>query len=140
MARKSKLADPEFAKRVADLYIQGLTREEIALELEELYGKLPHVDTISEWTGDPRVQVHIKAGSQARVARITRRIDREIEGRITGESIKKIDLETLLRIRKELKGKVQESTESEVANADIWDVLDSNPELVEQIASAAKGG
>ena len=137
MAKVSRLADPEFAKLVADLYLAGHTREEICNLLPE---PKPVVDTISVWTADPRVQVHIKAGSAARVARITRRIDREIEARITGGSIEKIDLETLLRIRKELKGKVPEAAENETATSDIWDVLDGDPELVERITKAAKGG
>lgn len=144
MARRSKLHDPEFAKKVAELYLLGLTREQIAEELFIAYPdylKNPPVpDTISEWTGDPRVQVHITAGSKARVNRITRRIDRELEGRITGEGIKQLDTETLLRIRKELLGKVPADKENEDnALPDLWDIIDSNPEVGEALSKALGG-
>jgi hypothetical protein len=132
MSRRARIADPAFAKTVADLYLSGMTRAEMADELDCA------VDTISLWTGDPRVQVHISAGSKARVNRITRKIDQEIEGRLIGSGIKDVDLETLLRIRKELKGKApEEADRTDAASGDIWDVLDNNPELVEQITKAA---
>lgn len=140
MARTSRLADVEFAKRVATLYLEGLTREEIRDSLPYEDGTFPHIDTISLWVHDPRVQVHIDAGARARTARITRRIDREIEARITGAGIGQIDLETLLRIRKELKGKVPEGSDqgAEGATSDIWDALDANPDLLDQVSAAMK--
>ncbi len=138
--RKSKLSNPEFAKKVAELYLAGLTREQIANELApENGGTAPHEDTISTWTQDPRVQIHIKAGAAARVHRITRRIDKELEGRIMGSHIDQMDTETLLRIRKELLGKIPADKENaDAAMPDLWDVMDSNPEVAEALAAAIK--
>jgi len=144
VARRSKLHNPDFAKKIAELYLAGLTREDIAQALFEEFpdhiNQPPNLDTISHWTADPRVQVHITAGAKARVNRITRRIDRELEGRITGEGIKKLDTETLLRIRKELLGKVPADKENDDnALPDLWDIIDSNPEVGEALSKALGG-
>lgn len=137
--KKAKIADPEFAKRVAELYLAGLTREQISNELSEPDGPPIHRDTISDWTQDPRVQVHISAGSRARENRIKRRIDKEIEGRITGGNLDKIPIEVLLKIRKELGGTTKAQDEDANAGAaDAWDMLDANPELAEEIVRATR--
>lgn len=139
MPRKSAISDPEFAKRVAELYLAGMTRDAISEELSPTVGHKIHPDTISDWTGDPRVQVHISAGSKARENRIKRRIDKEIEGRITGGNLDKIPIETLLKIRKELGGTTKaEDEDSNAGAADAWDILDANPELAEELVKATR--
>jgi hypothetical protein len=127
--RKSRLTDPEFAKQVAEAYLEGWDRATMAEHFE------CHIDTISGWTQDPRVQVHITSGAKARENRIRRVIDREIEGRLTGAAIEKIPLDLLLKLRKELSGRGGKADEDETgaASVDAWDALDKNPELARQL-------
>lgn len=93
MARVSKLANPGFAKAVAEAYINGMSRSEMADMFDA------HVDTITLWTQDPRVQAHAARMAQERVTRITRKIDTEIEGRL--QDAHDMETELLLKVRKE---------------------------------------
>jgi transposase len=135
MARVSKLANPEFAKAVAEAYINGDSRAEMA----ELFGA--HKDTITDWTRDPRVQAHAARLAQERVLRITRKIDTEIETRVADAD--EMDTELLLKIRKEF---LDRSLKIDLANAkddpgtmsDMIDALEANPELAQQLKESFK--
>lgn len=126
MARRSRLSDPNFAKAVAEAYIDGCTRQEMA----DLFGVSK--DTITAWTRDTRVQAFSARMVQDRVTRITRKIDSVIEGRL--QEAKDLDTETLLKIRKEyldrslkvdLKGGKDDPNTIEGAA----DLLESNPDF-----------
>lgn len=130
MARTSKLANPEFAKAVAEAYIDGMSRTEMA----EIFGA--HKDTITDWTRDPRVQAHAARMAQERVLRITRRIDAEIENRL--DNIGDMDEELLIKLRKEfldrsLKVDLNNAKDDAGTMADAIDALENNPELAAQL-------
>jgi hypothetical protein len=134
--RPSKLADPAFAERVAKLYVEGMELGDIATELEA------HRDTITDWVRDPRVLVHVKRLSSERVAHTTRQIDAELLHRVLDpEVIRKMDTDTLLKIRKELVGRgggeVDANTDD--LEAGIFDLFDDNPELAEAMQKAIGG-
>lgn len=136
MARISKLANPEFAKAVAEAYINGMSRAEMA----EIFGA--HKDTITDWTRDPRVQAHAAHLAQERVLRITRKIDSEIEHRV--EDADDMDTELLLKIRKEfldrsLKIDLNNAKDDAGTMSDMIDALEANPELASQLKSSFTG-
>lgn len=134
MARVSKLANPEFAKAVAEAYVNGSSRPEMA----EMFGV--HKDTISDWTRDPRVQAHAAGFAQERATRITRRIDSEIETRLA--DAEDMDTELLLKIRKEFmerSGKIELGNKGDAATmSEMIDVLEANPDLAGQLKAAYK--
>src|SRR4051812_41036406 len=93
MARTSKIAIPEFAKAVAEAYIGGMSRDDMAAEFEV------HPDTMTIWCRDPRVQMHAARFAQERVNRILSKVDSEMHARL--QHVSKLDIEQLLKIRKE---------------------------------------
>lgn len=135
MARTSKLANPDFAKAVAEAYIDGMSRGEMA----EIFGA--HKDTITDWTRDPRVQAHAARMAQERVLRITRKIDAEIENRL--DNIGDMDEELLIKLRKEfldrsLKVDLNNAKDDAGTMADALDALEDNPELAQQLKDWAR--
>lgn len=94
MARISKLENAEFAKAVAEAYITGASRDEMA----EAFGC--HKDTISDWIRDPRVQAHAGRFARERVLRIIRKTDMRLLNIM--EDMDDLDAETTIKIRKEL--------------------------------------
>lgn len=136
MARISKLANPEFAKAVAEAYINGLGREEMA----DIFGV--HKDTITDWTRDPRVQGHAARMAQERVTRITRKIDKVIEGRL--QESEDLDTELLLKIRKEfldrsLKVDLSKANETAETINEAATLLESDPKLAEAFKELMTG-
>lgn len=139
MARTSKLADPAFAKAVAEAYVEGISRPEMA----EMFAV--HPDTITIWCRDPRVQSHAAKLAQDRVTRVTRKIDAEIEGRLAHAS--KMDTELLLKIRKEYLDRALKIDLGAAANHaetvnDAISAMESSPELAEELQAllAARSG
>ncbi len=94
--RPTRIDDPEFAEQVAEAYICGASR----LEMADVFGVCK--DTVTNWIHDPRVKAYTSKLAEERVARLTRKVDSEIEARLTSDKIKTIDDDTLLRFRKEL--------------------------------------
>lgn len=137
MGRISRLDNPTFAKLVADLYISGVSRPEMAAELG------CHVDTITDWTKDARVQAHASRAAQERVHRIGRKIDAVIEGRLI-EGADDMDTETLLKIRKEyldrpLKIMLGEADKNPDTIVDAMSVLEDNPDLMRALFASMNG-
>lgn len=134
--QKSRLSDPEVAKAVAEAYINGVSRTEMA----EIFGV--HKDTITIWTRDPRVLAHGGRFAQERVARISRLIDKEVEERL--EDIDELDIEQLLKIRKEYIERVVkfENTSAETTSTvnDTVKAIEENPEIAEALLKMVNGG
>lgn len=136
MARISKLANPEFAKAVAEAYINGVSRDEMAV----MFGA--HKDTITAWCRDPRVQNHAARMAQDRVTRITRRIDAEIEGRLA--HVGSMDVELLLKVRKEYLDRALKidlgaaQNHSETVSETIQ-ALEDDPELADALRELLSG-
>lgn len=136
MARISKLANPEFAKAVGEAYVNGLSREEMADEFSV------HRDTISIWTRDPRVQAHVSRLAQERVNRITRRIDKEIEGRLL--DAEDMDTEVLLKIRKEFLGNIIKAPDGKATQTaetvqETIKAVEESPDLAAQLQELLTG-
>jgi hypothetical protein len=137
MARISKLANPDFAKAVAEAYVNGMSREEMADEFA------CHKDTITIWTRDPRVQAHVSRLAQERVNRITRKIDKEIEGRL--QDAEEMDTEVLLKIRKEFLGNVIKPIEGAGADraetvSETIKAVEESPDLADALQQLLLGG
>lgn len=132
----NNLNDPEFAKLVAELYIQGASRPEMA----DTFNVTPR--TISTWTRDPRVQAHARTMAVERVQRITRKIDGEMEARLAG--VEDWDTEVLLKVRKEyieraLKIGAGDNMDSASATNEIAEAMDESPDFAEQLLELLKG-
>lgn len=136
MARISKISNPDFAKAVAEAYIDGCSRVEMA----EMFGC--GKDTITSWTQDIRVQTHAAKMAQERVTRITRRIDRTIEGRLQEAS--EMDTEVLLKIRKEfldraLKIDLGAGKDNPDTVREAVDLMEAQPEFAAQLSALLAG-
>lgn len=91
-------------------------------------------DTITRWRRDPRVQALVGKLNADRVQQISRKIDSVIEGRLA--NVKKMDTNTLLRIRKEYGGSAVARTErsDDATILDAMDALEENPEFADDLA------
>jgi uncharacterized protein YjcR len=133
--RPSRLADAEFALRVATLFVEGMEHKAMAEQLE------CNPDTITDWVRDPRVLIHVKRLSNERTATVTRQIDAELLSRITDpQQIKKMDVDLLLKVRKELVGRGGEAPDANEGDMEsgIWTLFDENPELAEAFQKVMK--
>lgn len=139
MARISRLANPEFAKAVGEAYADGCSRSEMA----EMFGA--HVDTITDWCQDPRVQKHAARFAQERVNQITRITDRELLNRLKdADDEEKMPTELLLKVRKEfldrsLKIDLGKATDQPDTINEVVQNLEENPELARQLQEWAAG-
>lgn len=136
MARVSRLANPEFAKAVGEAYADGCSRT----EMSEMFGA--HVDTITDWCRDPRVQAHAARFAQERVNQITRITDREILTRLNDAD--DMDTELILKIRKEfleraLKLELGKAGQQAETINEVVQNLEDDPELARQLQEWAAG-
>lgn len=134
MPKESKLANADFAKAVAEAYISGMSRQEMADTFE------CHKDTITIWCQDPRVQAHAGRLALERVNRITRRIDGEMEQRLS--DVGDWELDELLKVRKEYLDrslKIDMSSAGSVADTtnEILEAMDESPEFAEKLLELA---
>jgi transposase-like protein len=105
MARPHMLADPEKARQVAELFVAGCTRQEIA----DTMG-VTDLETVTRWRRDPRVKAIAHKLIDDRVLQITRKVDGVIAERL--EHTSEMTVRELLDIRKEfLGGKLRQRTE-----------------------------
>lgn len=136
MARQNRLDDVEFAKLVAELWVRGVGRDEMAAELD------CHKDTISGWVRDPRVRAHVRTQARERVDRISRKIDGEMERRLA--FIEDWDTEVVLKVRKEYLDRplklAEDGGASEAgATNELAEAMDSNPELASDLLKLLDG-
>lgn len=135
--RPSKLKDPDFCKLIAETYVSGHNTEEMAETFE------CHKDTVRIWVKDPRVQAHIVKLTRERIARITRKIDSEMEGRL--QYISSWKLEDILKVRKEYldRTRTADTGDSSGSSADTIDELseamDNDPKLAEALRALVEG-
>lgn len=94
--RPGGLNDPEIVKLAAAMYVEGVSREDMAKQLG--ISKW----TVSQWRKDPRVRAQVTKLVEDRVMRIVGKTDHIIEGRL--QNAQEMDTELLLRIRKEFLG------------------------------------
>lgn len=138
MARTSRLADPDFARRVAEAYVLGMSRAEMAVEFDA------HPDTITSWKRDIRVKTIAKSLHEERIIEMTRKVDSEMQARLNSTRIKEMDDETLIKFRKELVGdkktiELSGAVDTSSARGDLWKQLDKDPELAVKLAALLSG-
>lgn len=89
-------AEDSFREEIADYYVAGLTRREIADRVG-----ISDVKTITRWYHDEKVQAMIAVKNRERANRIIRTVDSAIMAKLENpEERKKLPLKDLLDIRK----------------------------------------
>jgi hypothetical protein len=127
--RPNPLADPDFAKQVAEAFAAGTSRRDMC----EMFG-VRDPDTITRWRRDARVKAHVLKIVEDRVLQVTRKVDGVIAERL--ENAADMTVVELLAIRKEFLGgalrqQTEKADEETVTQAQDW--VESNPEASEQI-------
>lgn len=129
MGRPHTLADPEKCRQVAEMFVAGCTRPEIA----EVMG-ITDLDTVTRWRRDPRVKAIAHKLIDDRVLQITRKVDGVIAERL--QHANEMSVRELLDIRKEfLGGKLREKTENvdDDTISQAMDALEGDEGFVEQV-------
>lgn len=98
--------------------------------------------TITTWLRDPRVTGPAAALTHERILRITRKIDNEIEDRLS--TVEDMDTELVLKIRKEYLSKAIVDTSKAQNNTaqtttDVQGALEENPEFAKAVAELMNG-
>lgn len=126
--RRSLLEDtPGLIDLVAELYASGMTHR-------EMMEHLPITDrgALGRWLKDPRVQVATQKIMQERSIRIRRKVDGELEARVSDTNrLRQMPPETLLKIRKDLSSDFIEGTtgpEMHQTISDLWLLAATDPE------------
>jgi hypothetical protein len=135
MARPSALADPDFCHNVAEAFVAGLTRREMA----DMFA-VGDLNTITKWRRDPRVQVIAKKMIQDRVLEITRKVDSQMAVRL--EQASELSIRELIEIRKEYMGdKLRQQTDEIDENTvnEALSFLDENPEAAAAVRKLLTG-
>lgn len=135
MPRPNPLADPAFAKKVAEAFAAGCSRQEMC----DLFG-VKDPDTITRWRRDPRVKAHALKIIEDRVLQITRKVDGVIAERL--EHANEMTVQELLAIRKEfLGGALRQQTEKadEETIQEAMNFLEANPDAMEQLDAIMRG-
>jgi hypothetical protein len=138
MGRISRLNDPDFAREVAEAYVLGMSRPEMAARFDV------HIDTITAWKRDLRVRTVAKTLHEDRIMEMTRKVDAEMQARLNSNRIKEMDDETLIKFRKELIGdkktiELSGAIDTSAAKGDLWKTLDQDPELAMKLAGLMSG-
>lgn len=135
MARPNPLRDPEFAKAVAQAFVDGNSRQQMC----ELFG-VKEPDTITRWRRDPRVKGYALKLIEDRVLQVTRKVDGKIAYMLERNDLTVMEL---LAIRKEflggaLRAQTEKADEATVNEAQDW--LERNPDAADQLEHLLKGG
>jgi hypothetical protein len=137
MARPNPLADPQFAKMVAEAFVAGESRQSMA----DLFG-VKDLDTITRWRRDPRVQTIALKLTKDRVLQVTRKVDAKLAQIL--EDSDDLTVTELLAIRKEFLGGVLRDQTEQVDDqtlSETQDLIEANPNFVEEfqaLVDAAK--
>lgn len=135
MARPNPLADPAFAKEVAEAFAAGLSRQDMC----DMFG-VKDRDTITRWRRDPRVKAYALKIIEDRVLQVTRKVDGVIAERL--EHASDMTVMELLAIRKEFLGGALRAQTENVDDATVGEAmraLENNPELMEQLDALLAG-
>lgn len=134
MARPNAMEDAEKAFHVAEMLVDGATRQDVA----DVMGVRP--ETVTRWRRDPRVQKHIKTLIKDRVYEVTRKTDSEIAKRLANPE--DLTVKELLAIRAEFLGGALREETNEVDEATINEaaaLLEDNPEAAAALRRLLSG-
>lgn len=135
VGRPNPLNDPEFAKLVAQAFVDGNSRREMC----EMFG-VEDPDTITRWRRDPRVKVYALKLIEDRVLQVTRKVDGVIAARL--ENAQELTVNELLAIRKEFLGgalRAQHEKADEATVNEAMEALEANPDLMQQLDDLLSG-
>lgn len=135
MARTHALSDPEFAKKVAEAFVDGASRPQMC----QMFG-VKDKATITRWRRDARVKAIAFKLIEDRVLQVTRKVDATIAQRL--EETEKMTTKELLDIRREyLGGKLREQHEraDDETVHDAMDFLTNNPDAAEELQRILAG-
>jgi hypothetical protein len=135
MARPSFLDEPENAKKVAEAFVDGLTREKMceAFGVKDKY-------TITRWRRDPRVKSHMHRLIEDRVLSVANKVDAQIAQRLQNPD--SLSVKDLLDIRREyLGGKHRENIEGKADDATMAEAMEkmNDPKFVAAVTAALEG-
>lgn len=135
MARPNPLADPEFAQRVAEAFVAGLSRQQMC-DLFEVRDR----DTITRWRRDARVKAIAMKLIEDRVLQVTRKVDAVIAERL--ENAAEMTTKELLAIRSEflggaLRAQTEKADDETVNEAMTW--LDEHPKEAAELERILSG-
>lgn len=126
--------EPELRKVVAEAYVNGATNAEIA----ELLQRGVHADTITDYKRHPAVRAIALRLTEERHLQITSKIDNALMGRLNSH-IDKIDIETLLKIRKEVlpeRIEIKDTTNRQAVVEELLKLSDSDPAAAKLLMEA----
>jgi len=134
--RPNPLNDPEFAKLVAQAFIDGNSRRQMC----EMFG-VEDPDTITRWRRDPRVKGYAMKLIEDRVLQVTRKVDGVIAERL--EHANEMTIGELLAIRKEflggaLRAQTENADDHTINEAQEW--MEKNPQAAEQLEALLTTG
>jgi hypothetical protein len=134
--RPNPLNDPEFAKQVAQAFVDGNSRKTMC----EMFG-VSDEGTITRWRRDPRVKSYALKLLEDRVLQVTRKVDGVIAARL--ENASDMTITELLAIRKEFLGGAlraqTEKADDETVN-EAYDWLERNPEAADALETLLTTG
>jgi DNA-binding transcriptional regulator LsrR (DeoR family) len=123
------MEDKSIRESLARMYADGMSRKDIA----DALGVNP--STISGWVKRADVQALVSKLIEERTNRVLRHTDKMIEGRLTSGAT--IELDELLKIRREFAGQKVEVTSRDGDKASATDELmqrlHENPELLDKL-------
>lgn len=132
MGRTWQLEKEGRVDEFAQAYAEGLNREQLA----DIFDC--SVESITNWSKRPEIQRRVSALNTERANRVLRAVDTALENRL--RNVEKLDIETLLKIRKEFAGDKLEITtkvdQNELAQ-ELWAKLDSDPEAIDRLMAGA---
>jgi transposase-like protein len=133
--RPSVIDDPENARAIAEMFVAGNTRQEIA----DAFG-VQQLNTVTKWRRDPRVKAIAMKLIEDRVLEVTRKVDAVIAARL--QNANEMTTKELLEIRKEFLGGAlrqqhEKADDDTVHDAMNW--LDQNPEQAALLADMLAG-
>lgn len=134
MARPNPLADPDFAKAVAEAFASGASRNDMCA----LFG-VRDPDTITRWRRDARVKAYALKLIEDRVLQVTRKVDSKIAAILENDDL---TVTELLAIRKEFLGgalRAQTERADETTIGEMQEFLEAHPDAMEKLESMLDG-
>jgi hypothetical protein len=128
VGRPHALSDPDYCAQVAALFVAGVSRKEMAAELDV------SEHTIGRWRKDPRIKAAALPLIEDRIVQITRRVDSAIEARL--QHAENLSIRELIEIRKEfLAGNLRQQAEKldEGTVSEAMAAIEKNPQLVDEL-------
>jgi hypothetical protein len=144
MARESLMdKHPDLRVIVSEKFVEGASNQEIADAINQALPQLPtpvHRETIPAYRRHPSVEALIARRRRERINLITSKIDSKIEAWLTNTKIHH-DIETLLKIRKELMPERTKEQGGEEMNQDrlveeMFDKANEDPDFAERMKEA----